>query len=293
MKFRAFGNTGLQVSVVSFGAGHIGSPEMDEATASRLLNDVLDKGINLIDTARSYGESERRIGEHLSHRRHEFILSTKVGYTFRDTPDWSYEATMGTIEEALITLRTNYLDIVHLHSCDQWFLDQGDAILALERAREQGKIRVMAYSGENEALAWAIASNRFGSIQCSVNLFDQHGIDHHLPAAREKGMGIIAKRPLGNAVWRYLTRPEGHGHAAYWDRMQQMEIIFPGLEWQELALRFTAYTPCVDTLIAGTSGAGHLEQNIAMIENGPLPTEVYSSIRAEFNTKGQLWNGLI
>ena len=117
MEFRQFGDTGIEVSLMGFGAGHIGGGEMDETTAGKLLNEVVDQGINLIDTARSYGESESRIGKFLSHRRKEIVLSTKVGYTFRDYPDWSYDTTMGTLEESLQRMKTDYIDIVHLHSC--------------------------------------------------------------------------------------------------------------------------------------------------------------------------------
>lgn len=293
MEYRPFGNSGFAVSLMGFGAGHIGSPGMDECTAGLLLNSVLDLGINLIDTARSYGESERRIGRHLSHRRHEYILSTKAGYTFRDKPDWSYDATMGTIDEALQALRTDYIDILHLHSCDKWFLEQGDSIEALEKAKELGKIRFIAYSGENEALRFAIASNRFGSIQCSVNIFDQQGIESHLPEADGRHMGIIAKRPVGNAVWRHQSRPEGHGHAVYWDRMQKMGLNLPASEWKDLALRFTAYTPGVDTLIVGSSHAGHIAENIKIIGKGPLTDDALSMIRSAFDASGNDRDGLI
>lgn len=293
MEYRDFGNTGLKVSVLGFGAGHIGSPEMSESDAARLLNTVLDLGINLIDTARSYGHSEKRIGEHLAHRRHEFVLSTKVGYTFQDKEDWSYDATMGTIDEALAALRTDYLDIVHLHSCDRWVLEKGDAVLALERAREQGKVRVIAYSGENEALAYAIESGRFGSLQCSVNIYDQRSVGSYLPPARDRGMGVIAKRPAGNSVWRYHERPEGHGHAIYFDRMLQMKIDPHGLTLNELALRFAAFAPGVDTCISGTGNAAHLAENLRTIEKGPLPDEIIHHLCREFARAGQDWSGLI
>ena len=293
MDYRTFGSTGFKVSVLSFGAGNIGSPLLEETAVARLLNFVLDKGINLIDTARSYGESESRIGKYLSHRRHEFILSTKVGYSFHGKADWSYDATMGTVDEALVRLQTDYLDIVHLHSCDKMALEQGDSILALERAKELGKLRVIAYSGENDPLAYAIASNRLGSIQCSVNIFDQHGIDRYVQFARDQGMGVIAKRPIGNAVWQYHHRPEGHGHAIYWDRLKQMEIDLPQFNWSEIALRFTAYTPGVDTIIAGTSSIEHLNENIKKIEEGPLDIDVYNMIRTEFSMYFPNCDGLI
>jgi len=293
MEFRNFGNTGLKVSVIGFGAGHIGSSQMDENTVGRLLNNVLDLGINLIDTARSYGESERRIGRHLSRRRHEFILSTKVGYSFQNFPDWSFESTMGTINEALEQLQTDYLDIVHLHSCEKWVLEQGHAILALEKAKDEGKVRVIAYSGENDALGYSIDTNRFESIQCSVNVFDQLGIDRYLPQASGSGMGIIAKRPMANSVWRYQSRPDGHSHAEYWDRMQQLSIHIHGMDWKELALRFTAHTPFVDTVITGTSNIKHLKENIKIIAKGPLDPKEYSRIRSGFKEHQKNWNGLI
>jgi aryl-alcohol dehydrogenase-like predicted oxidoreductase len=293
MEKRPFGSTGFAVSVVGFGAGQIGSHDMDERMIAQLLNALPELGINLIDTARSYGASEERIGRHLFHRRHEFILSTKVGYTFQDKTDWSYEATMGTIDEALQKLRTDYIDIVHLHSCERRFMEQGEPILALEKAKEQGKIRAMAYSGENEALEYAIASNRFDSIQCSVNIFDQLSIDNYLPGANLKNMGIIAKRPLGNSVWKLETRPDGHGHAVYWDRMHQMKFNKSLIPWNELALRFTAFAPYVHSLIAGTSSLSHLRENIRIVEKGQLDEDVYTMIRDEFNARQQNWDGLI
>ena len=73
METRAFGNTGLRVSVLGFGAGHVGGDDLSEGEASRLLNEVLDLGVTLIDTARSYGLSEERVGRHLAHRRDAFV----------------------------------------------------------------------------------------------------------------------------------------------------------------------------------------------------------------------------
>ncbi|MCL6494566.1 MAG: aldo/keto reductase [Ignavibacterium sp.] len=80
MIYRKFGNTDLQVSAIGFGAGEIGDYNLPDSEVEKLLNTALDLGINLIDTARGYYASEERIGKFISHRRGEFILSTKVGY---------------------------------------------------------------------------------------------------------------------------------------------------------------------------------------------------------------------
>jgi aryl-alcohol dehydrogenase-like predicted oxidoreductase len=293
MNHRKFGTTGFNVSLLGFGAGHIGDPSLDEKTVGNLLNSVLDLGINLIDTARSYGLAEQRIGTHISHRRKDFILSTKVGYTFGDKPDWSFEATSGTVDESLDRMKTDYIDIVHLHSCDKYFLEQGDCIEALEKAKKMGKIRVIAYSGENDALSYAIGTGRFASIQCSVNLFDQQSLDNQIPLATGSGLGVIAKRPLGNSVWRYSSRPDGHGHAVYYDRMQQMNLDLHDFSWNELAIRFSAFSPGVSTLIAGTSNLDHLKENLRLIEKGKLDDSIVEQIRSAFSAHDQGWDGLI
>ncbi|HNY02769.1 MAG TPA: aldo/keto reductase [Bacteroidales bacterium] len=293
MIYREFGKCGFRVSVLGFGAGHIGGSDLDEKQAEAMLSGILDLGINLVDTARSYGLSEERIGRYLSNRRGEFILSSKGGYTYRQTADWSYEATMGSVEESLIRLKTDYIDIYHLHSCDVDRLRENECIAALEKAREQGKIRCVAYSGENEALAFAIRSGRFDSIQCSVSLFDQASLERSIPESVGKGLGVIAKRPLGNAVWRYSSRPDGHGHVAYFDRWKAMQLETGGLPWHEMALRFTAFTPGVSTIITGSADLTHLAENTRCLDKGPLPSSMIESIRNSFLKRGNDWPGLI
>jgi hypothetical protein len=90
-----FGRTGLEVPVLGFGAMQLGDPSIDEATAARVLHHVLDQGLALIDTARSYGLAEERIGRHLESRRGEFVLSTKVGYDIAGARDWTEDCVRG------------------------------------------------------------------------------------------------------------------------------------------------------------------------------------------------------
>ena len=210
MKYNLFGKTGLNVSTIGFGAGLIGDTSISDKAVDSLLNTVLDCGINLIDTARGYGLSEERIGKFLKSRRKEFILSTKVGYDIHDYENWTYEIIIAGIENALRLLQTDYLDIVHLHSCELNILKSGNVIEALEKAKEQGKVRCLAYSGENEEVNFAVETNRFDNIQTSVNICDQRDIKTLISEAKQKGMGIIAKRPLANAPWRFKDCPTGH-----------------------------------------------------------------------------------
>ena len=291
MQTRPFGRTGLHVSVLGLGAGQVGAESLDDAAAARLLNAALDLGITLVDTARGYGVSEDRIGRHLAHRRSEFVLSTKVGYGVEGVEDWTPECIARGIDDALRRLRTDVIDIVHLHSCPLDTLRSAGVVEALSRAREAGKLRVAAYSGENEPLDWALHAQVFGSIECSVNLFDQGGLTHAMPAAMHRGLGVIAKRPLGNAPWRFSHRPAGDYCEAYWVRQQALAYSHEPLPWDEYALRFTAFAPCVSSAIVGTSSIDHLRHNVDLVARGALPDRLVAETRSRWNAVQSGWRG--
>src|SRR5262245_33594021 len=88
---RPLGSSGLSVSILGLGGGHIGG-DMEEAEVEALLHEGLDRGVNLVDTAPSYGRSEERIGRLLHHRRDEVVLSTKGGYGVPGVQDWTAQA---------------------------------------------------------------------------------------------------------------------------------------------------------------------------------------------------------
>lgn len=293
MEKRPFGKTGLTVPILGFGGGHIGDPALSEEEVGRLLHGALDLGVTLIDTARSYGLSEERIGRHLSHRRDEFVLSTKVGYGVPGVADWTGPVITAGVDAALGRLRTDRIDIVHLHSCPIETLEQGEVIAALRAAVAAGKVRVAAYSGDNEPLEWAIASGAFGSVELSVNLVDQRGIDRALPRTRERGLGVIAKRPAANAPWRFAERPEAADVALYWERWRSLSLDPGPYGWTELALRFAAHQEDVHCAIVGTGRLEHLRQNVEQVEKGPLPAEAVAAIRAAFSDHGADWGGQI
>ena len=290
MIYRNFGNTGLKVSALGFGAGEIGDYAMSQKDSETILNTVLDLGINFIDTAHGYYASEERIGKYISHRRNEFILSTKVGYGIEGYADWSYDIILAGVENALRLMKTDYIDIVHLHSCDLEVLKRGDVIIALQKAVEQGKVRVAAYSGENEELKFAVDSNSFGSIQTSINICDQIDLEGSIKLAKEKEMGVIAKRPIANALWRFNERPFGNYCEEYWHRWKTMNL--PEQEnWLDTFLRFSVFADGVDTAIVGTTNIEHLKSNIKIIEQGPLDNELNNLIMQSFKTHNQNWRG--
>ncbi len=290
MQARDFGTSGLRVSPVGLGAGHL---DGDERSVERLLHGALDAGVTLIDTARSYGHSEERIGRFIAQRRGEFILSSKCGYGVEGLPDWSGACIAAGVDQALRTLRCERIDILHLHSCPLETLRQEEVLYALEHARRAGKIVVAAYSGENAALRFAIESGAFGSIQTSVNLCDQRVLADGLPRAAQRGLGVIAKRPLANAFWRFAERPVGDYCETYWERARRMALSPGELSWDELALRFAAHQSGVHSVIVGTSRLEHLLTAIQHVERGPLPQAIDDELRSCFARHDQDWLGQV
>ncbi len=293
MEKRKFGKSGIEVSALGYGAGHIGAESLDERESEKVLNTVVDLGINLIDSARGYGLSEERIGKYLSHRRGEIVISTKVGYGVEGYQDWTYDCVMAGIERALKTMKTDYIDIVNLHSCPKYILEQYDVVKAVLDAKNQGKIRAAAYSGENEELWYAVESGLFNGVECSVNICDQNSIEGQIAKAENSGIGVIAKRPIANGPWRFETQPYGNYCEEYWKRMKKMELNNFGMDWDELFLRFTLSTKGVSTAIAGSINIDHIKRNAEIAAKGNLDIDIYSKIRRTFIEKEENWRGEI
>jgi aryl-alcohol dehydrogenase-like predicted oxidoreductase len=162
MNTRTFGRTNLHVTPVGFGGAEIGFLDLERDVVTRLLRSLLDEGLNLIDTAAMYRISEELIGEAVGDRRDDYVLVSKCG---TEVPDidaraWTPELITQSVDRSLRSLKTDHLDVMLLHSCELDVLKQGDALDALIRAREAGKVRHVGYSGDNEAVAYAAIAAR-------------------------------------------------------------------------------------------------------------------------------------
>lgn len=283
MEKRQYGKTDMHVSVLGFGGAEIGFEEATPETVARLLGDAIDAGLNVIDTAECYKNSEELIGNAVSGRRDEFYLFTKCGHPETSSKaDWRPQSLLQTIERSLKRLKTDRVDLVHLHSCPEAELRKGDVIAALQQAREKGYTRYIGYSGDAQAAKYAVECGAFDSLQTSVNVFDQESIELTLPTAKQRGMGVVAKRPIGNAVWRYPALPEVEYHQTYWKRAQKLKYDFAAGDPKhaaEIVLRFTLSVPGVCTAIVGTKNPARWRENSALLEAGPLPKEQFEAIR--------------
>lgn len=279
------------MSVLGLGGGQIGGDDVTDRDAYAVLDAALECGVTFLDSARGYGRSEERIGAYLVGRRDEAVLSTKVGYDVPGEEDWTSRAVTGGIERALRVLRTDVIDVVFLHSCPLEVLRRGEVIDALHTAVAAGKVRVSGYSGENEALMWAATSGLFGALQTSLNLFDQRSLREVVPVAAAAGLGVVAKRPIANAVWRYPDRPTGVYGETYWDRMHAIGLAPSSDTWTATALRFSAYSSGVSTAIVGTTKPDHLRELVDALGRGPLPDEERAAWKVAFDRHGSAWPG--
>lgn len=287
MERRQFGKTDMQVSVLGFGGAEIGFDGTDDQTVSSLLHDALDAGLNVIDTAECYLDSEEKIGRALSGRRDDFYLFTKCGHP--EGPgtagNWTPDSLLASMERSLKRLRTDRVDLIQLHSCDESDLRKGDVIAALRTMRDKGQTRYIGYSGDGPAALYAIECGAFDSLQTSVNIADQEAIDLTLTKAQDGGMGVIVKRPIANAAWRYDSSPSNAYHRPYWERLRKLDYDFlrdGATDAASIALRFTLSLPAVDTMIVGTSNPKRWRENAALVARGPLPTEQFEAIRARW-----------
>lgn len=284
MERARLGKTELEVSRLGFGGAEIGWDEKQTAdNVGKLLNAALDEGLNLIDTAAAYKASEQLIGATVGHRRKEFILLSKAGALDAFTRyDWSKRGILETIQTSLKNLRTDYLDVAQLHSCGVEILKQGEVIEALIVAKERGYARFAGYSGDSFDASFAVEMDFFDTLQTSVNIADQQALDLTIPRAKERDMGVIAKRPVANAAWRNGEKPENSYHHEYWERLQKLQYDFLSKSLEESiakALRFTLSVEGVTAAIVGTTKPGRWRENANYVGEGNLSPEEFEGIR--------------
>jgi aryl-alcohol dehydrogenase-like predicted oxidoreductase len=298
MERRRLGRTDMEASVLGFGGSEIGYQRASRRAVERLLGSALDAGLNVIDTAECYEDSEELIGRAVGGRRGDYHLFTKCGHARGEwRADWRPPALLRSIERSLKRLRTDRVDLVQLHSCSLEVLKRGDAIAALETARERGWTRFIGYSGDGAAAKWAVESGRFDTLQTSVSIADQEALDLTLPLARRREMGVIVKRPIANVAWRYARKPAEPYYQDYWERLRALD--YPFLRGKATgavgtALRFTLSAPGVHTAIVGTTKPDRWRENAALLGDGRLPEAERDAIRARWKAVARPdWEGQI
>jgi len=292
MEKRRLGNTDMHVSVLGFGGSEIGYERASPSAVEKMLYEALAAGLNVIDTAECYITSEDLIGEAVGKRRKDYYLFTKCGHERGwSQPDWRAESLLRCIERSIKRLKTDYVDLVQLHSCAETVLREGEVIDALKRARERGYTRYIGYSGDGRAALYALECGEFDTLQTSVSVADQEALDLFLPLAKKRNVGVIAKRPIANVAWQNGNRPPSDSYGrSYWERLQKLQYDFLQGDVKEtvaMALRFTLSVPGVHTAIVGTAKPGRFAQNAGAAAAGRLSQDLFERIRSRWHEVAQ------
>jgi aryl-alcohol dehydrogenase-like predicted oxidoreductase len=287
MQRRVLGRTGLQVSQLGYGAMELRGPRfwggrpVTEGEAARLLNAVLDAGINFLDTAYDYGMSEELIGRAIGHRRREYYLATKCGCTVvsgperADTPHvWSRDTLLENIDASLRRLRTEYIDVWQLHNPTVEQVERGRLVEVMEEVRAAGKVRWIGISTTLPELDTFLAWGVFDAFQIPYSALEPEH-EQAITAVARAGSGTVIRGGVARGAPAEGGLGE-HRRWAIWERAKLDELRAPGESRTAFLLRLTLSHPDVHTVIVGTLNPAHLADDVRAAEAGPLPADLYA-----------------
>lgn len=248
METRRLGKTDMQVARLGFGGMTIPKVDVEQAVAT--VERALDLGVNFIDTARVYGkgDSERKIGLVMEHRRDEAYLSSRI-------PDTTYDGIKRAIDESLEALRTDYIDLYEPHDVStqaryQPLMRKGGGLKALQEAKDEGKIRHIGFTSHNwDLIAEMIRSDAFEAGLITYNLANTEAEDEVLDLAEEHDVGLFIMKVFGNASLLGLSPPDE-------DRTPTVEEC----------LRFALSNQRLPLILTGVKSPEEIEQNVAIAE---------------------------
>src|SRR5713226_5210651 len=293
---RELGRTGLRVTMLGYGAMELrGVPrgrEVSEAQAETILHAALDAGINYIDTAIDYGLSEERIGRYIARRRSEYYLASKCGCVVGATPAprgqrnlhvFTRDNITAGVEQSLVRMKTDYLDVLQFHaSPSKQTLEEHGAVDAVLELKAAGKVRFIGMSGTLPHLRDHIAMGVFDVFQVPYSAVEREH-EAAIATAAQNGAGIVIR---GGAAKGAPT--EGKQAGLQWERWRRAHLddLLDGMTPMEFILRFTFTNPDLDTTIVGTINPAHLQTNLDILQQGPLPPDLYEEAKERLAAVG-------
>jgi len=276
----------MDVTVLGYGAMELrGAPrgrDISEADSERILNALLDMGVNYIDTSIDYGLSEERIGRAISNRRSEYFLASKCGCPLdpeaskygRGEHVYTADRVRDGVLQSLRRLQTDYLDLVQFHASPtpQQLTEHG-GLEALQELQHQGKVRYIGISGTIPNLRDQIAMGVFDVFQIPYSALQ---LEHEelMADASNAGAGIVIR---GGAARGGPAKESGDAWSTW--KAAGMDDLIGDMDRMEFVLRFTYSSPDLDTTIVGTLNPDHLQQNIDALMKGPLPPDLYDEAK--------------
>ena len=296
MHYRPLGKTGLSVSEIGYGTWGIGGSSWigaQEDESVRALHRAIESGVNFIDTARGYGESERIVGKVVrGHRGDPLYVATKVppkngiwpaprGLDPAETFPGSH--IRASLETSLRASGLEMFDVLQFHVWSDEWLGRGDWLETITELKKEGKIRFFGVSlndNQPDSALELVRSGDVDTVQCIYNIFHQAPAEHLFPACEQHGVGVIVRVPLDEGaltgrITVNTTFPDGDFRNGYFrgDRKAQVEqhvdaiIADLGIERDQLAevaLRYTLSQDAVSTAIPGMRTVSNVERNVAV-----------------------------
>jgi L-galactose dehydrogenase len=309
MKYRKLGKTGLDVSVLSFGASSLGSVfrEINEDEGFRTVHTSVDRGVNLIDVSPYYGltKAETVLGKAIKQiPRDQFILSSKAGRYGENQFDYSEKRIIQSVEESLNRLNTDYLDILFLHDMEFVSFEQviQEGIPALRKLKEQGKIRFFGVSG----LPLTIFEKTLAEVEldavlsyCHYSLNDMSLLES-LPLFEQHQVGLINASPLSMGLLNGRRPPKWHPASQELINACQQASEHckrKGKDIAQLAIQFSVRHESIPTTLVSTATPANMIKNIEwseeLLDEGllqevldilkPVHNQTWQSGRSEYN----------
>jgi aryl-alcohol dehydrogenase-like predicted oxidoreductase len=298
LQYRKLGNTGVDVSLLSYGTGgpsQFGRKTgVDDAGRARLMGRALELGVNLFDTAEAYDGAEEMLGRAMQgQKRESYLIATKWSYRLPDGPTTDPELPIRHLEQSLERLNTDYVDIFQVHGILPEHYDQWAEIFipVMQRLQSEGKTRflgvteMLTMDSKHDGMSTAMEKHPdvWDSVMLKYGIMNQWAAKNAFPLAASSSTGILNMAP----VRLTLTRPEKlkermtewgedeGGNALDWlSDGDASQLIRKGYQ-------FAAEPEEVTTVISGTSSIAHLEQNVAALD-GTLTDEEFSRLKTAY-----------
>jgi len=274
---RQLGRTGLQVTMPVTARWNCGAPRA-QPTTDRQAETILNTGINYIDTSIDYGVSE----EHLASKCGCLVGAATAPVGQFSPHIYTRDNIIADVEQSLIRMKADYLDLVQFHiSPSQQTLQENGSVDALMELKHAVKVRFIGMSG---TLPHPRAMGVFDVFQIPYSAMEREH-EAAIAAASRAGAVIVIRGGAAKGA-----PSEGKQRGLQWERWQRARLydLLGGMTAMEFILRFTFTNPDLDTTIVGTANPAHLHDNVAILQKGPLPTELYTEAKRRLAEAGSV-----
>jgi aryl-alcohol dehydrogenase-like predicted oxidoreductase len=293
METRRLGRTNLEISVLSIGGLYTSSLAGGVAETERIMRGAIELGVNAIDTAPAYADSEKTVGQAIAGIDAPLIVTTKLGGRPQPFDPQDIDGLRQSVEESLRLLRRDHIDILMVHEPDRpqqysWWTSydplDGPALELMDSLKAAGKIRYTGLAGTTVTeMASLVRSNRFDVVLTAFNynVLFREAAESVIPSAVENDMGIVVGSAFGQGFLTRRADDEVRARPIWLARARQQQLLAyydlidqSGIPACEMCLRFVLSNPAVSTIPIGCKTADHLKASVAAAAKGPLQEDI-------------------